>query len=201
MERCPHCGSLHKPYFSYRKQNNYSYTRQHFGSDPSEWTVATLKCRDCGHTVEEYFEALYGQPFPSRQEAMKKVIGTWSLKSSMADKTTWKIKPEPVPCVYISDIQPQTEHQSAPAEPATVSKSAPKPATRKSRHAKKLDDSKQILIQFDEPENIPVPASIPAKPKTRRTHKPRVKRDYSRQILIDFGKDIPDSQNNKRIAA
>ena len=119
----------------------------------------------------------------------------------MADKTTWKIKPEPVPCVYISDIQPQTEHQSAPAEPATVSKSAPKPATRKSRHAKKLDDSKQILIQFDEPENIPVPASIPAKPKTRRTHKPRVKRDYSRQILIDFGKDIPDSQNNKRIAA
>ena len=101
----------------------------------------------------------------------------------------------------LTPTNPQTEHQSAPAEPATVSKTAPKPATRKPRHAKKLDTSRQIFIQFDEPENTPVPVSTPAKPKTRRTRTPRIKRDYSRQILIDFGKDIPNCQNNKRIAA
>ncbi len=80
-------------------------------------------------------------------------------------------------------------------------KNAPKPATKKPRHTKKFDDSRQILIQFDEPENTPAPVSTPAKPKTRRTRAPRVKRDYSRQILIDFGENIPDSQNNQRIAA
>lgn len=78
--------------------------------------------------------------------------------------------------------------------------SASKPATKKPRHAKKLDDSRQILIQFDS-EDTPAPASTPAKPKARRTHKPRVKRDYSRQILIDFGENIPDGQTNQRKAA
>ena len=89
----------------------------------------------------------------------------------------------------------------APSEPAPSSKSAHKPATRKPRHAKKTDTSRQILIPFDDEER-PDPTSEPAKLKAkRRPRMPRVKTDYSRQILIDFGEDIPSSQTNQRQAA
>ena len=75
---------------------------------------------------------------------------------------------------------------------------APKP--KQPRNAVKNDDSRQILIQFDE-EDTPAPASAPAKPKTRRARYPRITRDYSNQILIDFGEDISGSQTDKIKAA
>lgn len=102
----------------------------------------------------------------------------------------------PVP----APVQEVKLNTPANPEPEPARKSAPKPATRKPRHAVKIDDSRQILIQFDD-EQTPAPESTPVKTKARRTHKPRVKRDYSRQILIDFGENIPDSQTNQRKAA
>ena len=87
---------------------------------------------------------------------------------------------------------------------AEARKSAPKPATRKPRHAKKIDDSRQILIQFEEldTQTVETPAAVqPAKPKARRVSRPRIKKDYSRQILINFGEDITNSKTNQRKAA
>ena len=92
------------------------------------------------------------------------------------------------------------KHQPAPVE-HEHQQVVSKPTTRKPRHAKNIDSDRQIFIPFDE-EDTPASAPVqPAKPKPRRTRKPRIKRDYSRQILIDFGEDIPSSQTNQRKAA
>ena len=94
-------------------------------------------------------------------------------------------------------IFPEYEYN---AEPEVIHQQASKTATRKPHKAKKIDETGQILIQFDE-EDTPAPAFAPAKPKTCRARKPRIKRDYSNQILIDFGENVADSQINQRKAA
>ena len=108
-------------------------------------------------------------------------------------------------CTYENPGAPElpaelAEHIPEWRKEAIVRKSALKPATRKTRHTKKIDDSRQLLICFDD-NNTPVPTSTPAKPKTCRVSRPRIKRDYTRQLLINFGENVADGQTDQRIAA
>ena len=108
-------------------------------------------------------------------------------------------------CTYENPGAPElpaelAEHIPEWRKEAIARKSALKPATRKTRHAKKIDDSRQLLICFDD-NNTPVPTSTPAKSKTCRVSRPRIKRDYTRQLLINFGENVADGQTDQRIAA
>ena len=134
LERCPHCGSKHKPYFSYHLVDNWSLSRANFayGDGAKEWMTATLKCRDCGHRVMRCF-SYYPESeedeegYPTRERALDIVASKWCLDSACADRTTWKFKPEPLPYVYEADILPQATETPALAEqnPEPVA-SAPK---------------------------------------------------------------------------
>ncbi len=93
----------------------------------------------------------------------------------------------------------ELEAMLAPKSVPVSKQPAPAPETKTPYHVKKIDDSGQFLICFD---NAETPANIqPTKPKPHRRPRPRIKRDYTRQILIDFGEDIADGKTYHRQAA
>ena len=76
------------------------------------------------------------------------------------------------------------------------------PAPRKSSRRKAVDDSRQLVFDFeidDEPENVTT-APAPKQKRVRRTSRRKVA-DDSRQILIFLPEDISDCKTNKRMAA
>ena len=71
LERCPHCGSKHKPYFIYRSGNNYSISSKRFGGGEAyEWKYATLRCRDYGHEVTVYFPSS-SKPYQTNERSLR----------------------------------------------------------------------------------------------------------------------------------
>ena len=119
IERCPHCGSPRKPYFSYRRDNNWAMSRANFanGSEGCEWMTATLKCRDCRHKVSVYFSDKLN--YPTREEALNQVVSKWLRESTRADRSTWKFNPEPA--------QPATVEETTPVAPQATVEQAPEP--------------------------------------------------------------------------
>ena len=148
---------------------------------------------------KEFTEYVAGRIIDLRKKSLIPSPEVSTPETNTAAKITPETQPEDVQPEPVQETKPKPQPASVEPEPAR--KPAPKSATRKPRHAKKTDTSRQILIPFDDEER-PDPTSEPAKLKAkRRPRMPRVKTDYSRQILIDFGEDIPSSQTNQRQAA
>ena len=107
-------------------------------------------------------------------------------------------------CTYEGNNPPALPAELVEPEPVAIPanvplQNTPAPATRKPRHAKTIDTSRQILISFGD-EETHATASTPAKPKRRATRKPRIKKDYSRQLVFVFD-EVIDSKTDQRIAA
>lgn len=119
MERCPHCGSRHKPYFSYKEENNACYaTRRFNGGEYHEWKEARLTCRDCGHVVSVFPR----KPYPDRQAAMDQVVSKWCLASAVAANATpvlpaELVEPEPVAVPAV--VEDTCKHDNQPQDKIT----------------------------------------------------------------------------------
>ncbi len=181
-------------------QHDRFLTQEGFMLDSHDTTDLTDIPKDCVYSHSDYiYNPDYYQPKTSQPEHKPETSAPVQEVKQETTEQPAITAPQPAPSEpeHQQEIITRCQHK-AKAEPR---KNTPKPATRKPRHAKTTDTSRQILIPFDDEER-PDPTSEPAKLKAKRSPRmPRVKTDYSRQILIDFGENIPSSQTNQRQAA
>ena len=126
---------------------------------------------------------------------MVKLITMECYKATFINYATAPTASEIIDAEFAEPEQLQLENPTVAQEvnyPAPVKK-------RKSHRNIPTDTSRQILICFDD-EETPDAASIQAKPQRRVTRKPRIKRDYSRQLIFVFD-EVTDCNTKQRKAA
>ncbi len=152
--------------------------------------------------MKDYMEYIYHSHRRDKELDINGAIityaGSWTYLDPKAIEKDI-VKPSKIYALDDTAYKAWRKSRHAKKKPAAV-QPAPAPETKTPRHVKKIDNNRQLLICFDD-EETPAPTSTPAKKKIRRVSRPRIKRDYSRQLLIDFGIDIVDSQTNQRKAA